>query len=144
MPGHGEKQTRRQEQAIAALLTEDSLIKAAAVIGVNESTLRHWLRTPTFRTAYRQAREDVLQHALGAVSEGLGQGVTVLRQILRDGESPASARVAAVRLLFDLTFKDRELENLEARLAELEATVLATTATLAELQERLPGHVLTE
>ena len=40
MHGHGEKLTRLQEKAIAALLTADTMPDAAQQAGVNEATLR--------------------------------------------------------------------------------------------------------
>ena len=60
MNGHGEKLTRKQEQAIALLLTESTLTAAATRCGVGESTLRRWLQDPEFNAAYRSARRSVV------------------------------------------------------------------------------------
>ena len=56
MSGHGEKRSRKQEQAIASLLREATLESAAQAVGVGESTLRRWLQQPEFHRAYRAAR----------------------------------------------------------------------------------------
>jgi hypothetical protein len=119
--GHGEKLSRKQGAAISALLSHGTLTQAAQAVGINEKTLRHWMRAPEFKEAFHQARADLLQQSLGFVAEGLVHGALVLRQILRDPEAGASAKVAAVRLLYDLAFRDRDLEHLEARLSVLEA-----------------------
>ncbi len=123
MPGHGEKKSRKQDAAISALLSRGTIGEAAQAVGIDEKTLRRWMADPEFRAAFHQARAEVLQHSLGFVAEGLVHGALVLRQILRDPEAGASAKVAAVRLLYDLAFKDRELESLEGRLAALEGAL---------------------
>src|SRR5688572_27719597 len=42
MNGHGERLSRKQEQAVVALLEQPTLGQAAAAVGVNEKTLRSW------------------------------------------------------------------------------------------------------
>jgi hypothetical protein len=123
MPGHGEKKSRKQDAAVAALLTQGTIRQAAQAVGIDETTLRRWLKDPAFQQVYYQARADLLQHSLGHVAEGLVHGALVLRRVLQDAEAGASAKVAAVRLLYDLAFKDRELEAFETRLAALEAAL---------------------
>jgi hypothetical protein len=44
--GHGAKSDAVREQAILALLSERTIGQAAARCGVNERTLRRWLKTP--------------------------------------------------------------------------------------------------
>ena len=39
MSGHGEKLTRKQEAAIAALLLQPTITAAAAAVGIGEATL---------------------------------------------------------------------------------------------------------
>src|SRR4030095_6708793 len=111
MPGHGEKMTRRWEQAIISLLTHVTIGQAAKAAKVNEATLRRWMREPAFKEAYHNARADLLQQALGHAAEGLVEAALVLRQILRNQDAPASAQVAAAKALFDLSFRDRDIEH---------------------------------
>ena len=54
--GHGEKLTRKQEQAVSFLLTAPTIGKAAALAGVSARTLRNWMKLPAFAEACRQAR----------------------------------------------------------------------------------------
>jgi hypothetical protein len=122
MPGHGEKLTRRKEQAIGALLTHATLTEAATVLDVDESTLRRWLREDTpFQTAYREARRAVVQQAITQVQCATGEAVETLRAVMQDSESPASARVSAAKAILETAVKAVELEDLEARIAALEA-----------------------
>jgi DNA-directed RNA polymerase specialized sigma24 family protein len=51
--------TDKQEAAIAALLTEPTYARAAAVAGISEGTLYRWLHLPAFRAAFRQARRGL-------------------------------------------------------------------------------------
>jgi len=122
MPGHGEKLPRRKEQAISALLLHATLSEAAAALAVDESTLRRWLREDTaFQTAYRDARRAVVQQAITQVQRATGEAVETLRNIMQDAEAPASSRVVAARVVLDMSLHTIEIEDLEQRVAALEA-----------------------
>src|SRR5262245_39037965 len=99
MSGHGEKLSRQQEAAIAALLTEPTLAATAAAIGIGEATLRRWLRLPAFRTAYRQARCELVEAAVGRVQAATGQAVDTLLEVARHGKRDGDRVRAAVALL---------------------------------------------
>lgn len=121
MTGHGEKLTRKQDQAIAALIACPSILDAARQSGVAVETLYRWLKLETFQTAYRDARRQVVQQAIVQVQQATGEAVTTLRAIMQDGTAPASARVSAAKTVLDTAVKAVELEDLEQRLAALEA-----------------------
>jgi hypothetical protein len=55
MKGHGEKLSRKQDLAIAGLLTEPTIGEAAQKAGVSEVTLWRWLKQADFTSAYRLA-----------------------------------------------------------------------------------------
>ena len=120
MSGHGEKLTRREEQAIAALLSEPTIAAAAAGAGVAPATLRRWLAAPGFRARYGAARAEVVRVAVARLQAVMGKAATTLEAVMDDGGAPASSRVAAARAVFDLGLRAKETEELEARLAELE------------------------
>src|ERR1039457_1209747 len=61
MKGHGAKLPRKQEAAIAALLSHRNTEEAANSIGVSPNTLRRWKEIPDFQEAVLQAR-DAQQH----------------------------------------------------------------------------------
>jgi integrase len=56
MTGHGAKYARKQEEAIAALLTQRNIDEAAKAIGVSPNTLLKWMKQPDFDAAYQTAR----------------------------------------------------------------------------------------
>jgi hypothetical protein len=122
MSGHGEKLSRKQEQGIRALLLQPTLVDAATAIGVDERTLRRWLREDAaFQIAYREARRAVVQHAIAQVQHATGEAVATLRQVMQDPEAPASARVSAAKAILETAVKGIEIEDLAARIAILEA-----------------------
>lgn len=120
MTGHGEKLTRKQDQAIAALIVCPSILDAARQSGVAEVTLYRWLKDAGFQAAYRDARRAVVQQALVQIQDACGEAVKTLRAIMRNSKAPASAKVSAAKAILDMAVKAVELEDLEARLAVLE------------------------
>ena len=118
MGGHGEKLSRRKEQAIAALLSESSILAAAARAGVSESTLRRWLSNPDFRSAVEEARRTVFTEAIGSLRVATTAAVETLRAALSDA-SPA-IRVRTAIAILELGAQLGEVANLSDRLAELE------------------------
>ena len=121
MRAHGEKLSRKQEQTIAALLTCDSLTAAAAGCGIAEATLHRWLKDDGFQAAYREARRAVVQQAIVQVQGATGEAVETLRAVMQDADAPASARVSAAKAILETAIRAVELEDLEARIAALEA-----------------------
>lgn len=104
MSGHGEKLSRRQEEAIAALLTEPTQAAAAAKAGIGEATLRRWLRQPDFLSAYRAARRELVEGAIGRIQAATGQAVDTLLAVARGGGKPGD-RVRAAKALLDHAFR---------------------------------------
>ncbi len=128
MKGHGEKLSRKQESAIAALLQCPTLATAAQRAGISEATLWRWLQRPDFEARYRAAREASVTQAITQLQQTTGHAVATLREIIEDTEAPASSRVAVAKTVLDLAFRLRETETLEERLAVLEAMVERTHA----------------
>jgi hypothetical protein len=97
--GHGQKITSKQEAVIAALLTEPTYALAAAKSGIGESTIYNWLRKPSFRAAYRQARRELLEYAVGRLQAASGQAVDTLLVVATHGRRDSDRVRAAVALL---------------------------------------------
>ena len=121
MTGHGEKLSRKQEQAITALVLCASLTEAAAQCGLAEVTLRRWLKQDGFQQAYRDARRQVVQQAIVQVQRATGEAVETLRGVMQGTDAPASAKVSAAKTILETALKAVELEDLEGRIAALEA-----------------------
>jgi hypothetical protein len=104
MEGHGQKLTSRQEALIAALLTEPTYAAAAAKAGVGETTLYRWLHLPGFRAAYRQARRELVEAAIGRIQATTGQAVETLVAVASKGRRDGD-RVRAAMALLDYSLK---------------------------------------
>jgi hypothetical protein len=117
MSGHGEKRTRKQEAAIAALLTEKTIEEAAVKAGVAYRTLKTWLRQPDFRRDYREARRRVLDDAVALLQRSCTEAAETLARNLNCGKPEAENR-AAVAVL-DQAFRGLEALDLVAEVEEL-------------------------
>jgi len=117
--GHGEKLSRKREAAITALLTCASIGKAAEVTGVSERTLRSWLRDPEFKAAFRAARRQVVEAAVGQLQRATGAAVRTLRRNLSCGK--AAVEVRAALGIIEQSIKAVELIDLDDRVAALES-----------------------
>jgi hypothetical protein len=118
MLGHGEKLTRKQEQAIGALLSEQTLAGAAEKVGVNEVTLRRWLKLPDFLAAYREARREVVEKSVAQLQQSSwAASTTLLRLLAADSES---VRLRAATAILEHAGRGVELLDLEERLTALE------------------------
>src|SRR5215468_791761 len=95
---------RKQEALIAALLTEPTHAAAAVKAGVSEATLYRWLTFPAFRAAYRQARRELVEGAVGRIQAATGQAVDTLLAVAKGGARDGDRVRAAVALL-DLAFR---------------------------------------
>lgn len=120
MNGHGEKRSRKKEQAIVALLVAPTLIDAAKNCGVGESTLRRWMQEPTFVLSYRRAREQLLEAAINKLFGSTYQAVAVLLEVSKNKRATSSSRVSAARAILEIAMKAQEFHELESRIAELE------------------------
>ena len=116
--GHGEKLSRQQEAAIAALLVEPNVKAAAGKARVGEKTIRRWLQLPAFRDAYRQARARVLESAVAALQQASEQAVSTLVGLLKNRNPMVKMRAAT--LIIGNGFKGTDLVNVLGRLEELE------------------------
>src|SRR5277367_2965856 len=120
MTGHGAKFGRKQEEAIAALLTQRNVEEAARAIGIGAKTLLRWLKVPEFQAAYRKARRDAYSQSIARLQQGTAAAATTLLKTMIDPTTPASVRVRAAEAIFNHAAKAIEIEDIEARVAALE------------------------
>jgi transposase-like protein len=118
MIGHGEKISRKQEQAIAALLAEATVSAAAERAGVAEVTLLRWLKQADFTTAYREARRQVVEKAVAQLQQSSWAASTTLLKLLGSGSD--SVRLRAAMAILDHANKGLEMIDFEERIAALE------------------------
>jgi hypothetical protein len=130
MRGHGAKFTRKMEEAVAALLTQRNHEEAARAVGIGTATLLRWQKLPEFQTAYRQARREAFGQATARLQQASGAAVATLLKIMVDVNAPHSTRVRAADCVLDRAGKAIEIEDIEARVSELERAAEASK----------PGH----
>ena len=119
MSGHGSKE-HLKEAAIAALLTHRSTEEAATAVGVSSVTLLRWQKEPEFKTAYREARRSAFSQSVSRLQQASGAAVSTLLKVMIDPNTPASVKVRACDSVLDHAAKSIEIEDIEARVAELE------------------------
>lgn len=120
MRGHGEKLSRKQDQAIIALLQMPTIGEAAKQAGIGEATLWRWLQLPEFQDRYRAAKRQAVAQAIARLQQASSEAVETLQRVMNDPETSASARVSAAKIVLDAALKGSELEDLSARLEQLE------------------------
>jgi hypothetical protein len=126
----GTKFGRKMEEAIAALLTQRNVEEAAKAVGVATKTLLRWMKEPQFQTAYREARRSAYSQAVAKLQQGATAAATTLLKVMLDQGTPSSVRVRAAECIMNHSSKAIEIEDVEARVAELER------ATEASKQDR--------
>ena len=124
MSGHGSKE-HLKEAAIAALLTQRSTDEAAKAVGVSPMTLFRWQKEPGFASAYRAARRAAFSQSVARLQQASGAAVSTLLKVMIDANTPASVKVRAADSVLDHAAKSIEIEDIEARVAELERAAQA-------------------
>jgi tRNA A37 N6-isopentenylltransferase MiaA len=99
--GHGGL-SRKAEEAIAALLTAETVEHAAQQAGIGYRTLHHWLREDAdFQHAYRLARREVVHQAQAQIQKATGRAVATLINVMDDPLAPPGAKVTAARVILE-------------------------------------------
>ncbi|HWQ73619.1 MAG TPA: hypothetical protein VN370_15025 [Desulfitobacteriaceae bacterium] len=124
--GHGEKRSRREELALAALIAEPTLAKAAQAAGIGEVTLWRWLQDEDFQNKYRTIRRQAVTQAVAQLQKASSEAVQTLQGIMNDAETPAASRVTAARTILDMSLKAIEIEDLAGRVEALEKALKAS------------------
>ncbi len=119
-PSEEKQITPKQEQAILALLAEPTIHAAGVACGVSDTTLWRWLQLSEFQRRYRAARRQIVESSIGRLQKSCDEAVHALRMIIRDQRAPASARVAASRVVLEQSLRALELEDLTERIERLE------------------------
>jgi transposase-like protein len=129
MRGHGSKFGRKKEEAVAALLTQRNVEEAARAVGVGTATLLRWMQVPEFDAAYRKARRDAFRQSVARLQQASSAAVSTLLKVMVDPNTPASTKVRAVDSVLDHSGKAIEIEDIEARVSELERAAEASMKT---------------
>jgi hypothetical protein len=115
---HASKISHRAARAVAALLSEPSIEKAATRAGVADRTLRGWLKNDAFLQLYRDAQRRAVEHALGRLAALTNAAHDALERNLSSG--PPGTQVTAALGILDRATKGCELSEIMQRLQRLE------------------------
>jgi hypothetical protein len=122
----------KQEEAIIALLTNRSVEDAARAVKIAPRTLYRWLNEPEFDKAYRKARRSAFGQGTARLQQASSAAVSAVLKILVDLSGPASTRLRAADMVLTHAAKAIEIEDIEARVAELERAAEAAQASQDE------------
>lgn len=120
MAGIGNKLRAKQEEAILALLTTVNVDNAARTAKIGARTLYRWLQDPEFDRAFRKARRDAFGQGTARLQQAASAAVSSILKIMLDPLAPASTKLRAADLVLSHGAKAIELEDVEARVSELE------------------------
>ena len=122
MMGHGTKFGRKKEETIAALLSQRNVEEAARFVNIGTKTLLRWLQLPEFDRAYREARRAAFSQSIARLQQASSAAAATLLKIMVDPSAPASCRIRAADSVLGHAAKAIEIEDIEARVSELERT----------------------
>ena len=120
MTGFAKKLTRKQEEAILALLTTRSVEEAAKTCNAPVRTLYRWLSEPEFDSAYRAAKRKAFAQSTARLQQASSAAASTLMKVMVDPATPAATKVRAAESILSHGAKAIEIEDIEARLEELE------------------------
>src|SRR5579862_1795244 len=120
MSGSSEKLSPKQEAAILALVSTRSAEEAARAAHITPRTLYRWQKEPSFDAAFRKAQKSAFGQSIARLHYFCGAAVTTLGKVMLDPATPASTKVRAADSILNHTIKAIEIDDLEARLSELE------------------------
>jgi hypothetical protein len=122
MIGHGTKFGRKKEETIAALLSQRNIEEAARFVNIGTKTLLRWLQLPEFDRAYREARRAAFSQSIARLQQASSAAAATLLKIMVDPSAPAASRIRAADSVLGHAAKAIEIEDIEARVSELERT----------------------
>ena len=113
------KQVRQHEPLILALLQQPCVEKAATSIGIYTVTAWRTWKTAEFKAGYRKARGEAYSQTVAGLQPS-GAAVSTRLKVRVGKTTPPASRRRAVDCVQDRAAQAMALEDIEARLAELE------------------------
>lgn len=114
----------KQNRAIAALMASENNQAAAAAAGVAYRTLTRWLTDPEFLGALKATETSLIDENIRALLSDLSRNRETLIDIRDNPANQPGVRLRAA-IALDASVKSwRDLQNIENRIAALEAAIL--------------------
>lgn len=106
------------------LLTSPTYIEAAARAGISESTLLRLRKKPDFQELVDSMKRDMFSETMQKAQTYSKEMLEVLREIALDGKATDSSRVSAAKGILELGVQLRNMEEIEAKIVELQKKVM--------------------
>jgi hypothetical protein len=78
------------------------------------------MQKPEFVAAYRQARREAFSQSVARLQHASNAAVGTLLRVMTDRVAPAASRVRAADVVLQNALRGMEVEDIEARVSELE------------------------
>lgn len=135
MSGSDKKLTAKQEAFLATLLTVPTLAQAARRAKISEPTARRWLAQPAVRAAWLDMRRQVIDQAMTIAQIATRAAVTTLLDCLKPTYA-AGVRVRAATTILDTAMRAVEIDDLAARIEQLEKALEEQRETQSQQRQR--------
>jgi hypothetical protein len=110
----------RKDRALVALLEHASVSKAAAVVGVHETTLRRWMKDTAFQRKLFDAQAEKFSQSMRCLQQAAPAAAAGLVRTMKDPATPDHLRVRAMEIILKVCQGTLQHEYLNARLAEMQ------------------------
>jgi uncharacterized protein YjgD (DUF1641 family) len=130
-----ENLTPEQVVALAALLTNPTIEKAAAAAKVSSKQLHRWLNDPDFKAALQLAEAELIDQTVRRVSAISATALETLESIIKNRKVAAGVRVRASIGLLAQLIRLKELSEHEDRLIAMEEELRQYRARGANYEE---------
>lgn len=118
--------TARQQLAVVEILSSRSLEEARKRVRAAKGTFYGWLRDPTFQQELSRQKQALVHQAVNRLRFGIGQATEKLLALLDNGRP--SVQLRSAQTILDYGFKAVEMEDIESRLAAIEAKLLPNSS----------------
>lgn len=118
-----EQLTRKQETFIAAMLTLPTITAAALAAGVTDHTARGWMKQPHIQQAYKDARKQAFDAALGVLRDVVEEAIKTLKTMMCNEEAPHGVRVRSAQILLEQAISVHKLSEMQAEIDAMKRTI---------------------
>lgn len=113
------KTPKGEDAMVLALAAGRTIADAADLAGIAVKTVQRRLADPSIRRMISAARAEMVQRAMGSLSDTLAEAVCTLRKLLK--AKGDMVKLSAARALLEYSLRFRESIDLEERLTQIEA-----------------------
>ena len=108
------------------LLTSPTYAEAASRANISESTLFRLRKNPEFHDVLNGLKKEMFSETMQKAQSYSKEMLEVLRTIALDEKATDSSRVSAAKGILELGVQLRSMEEIEAKLLELEKVVMSS------------------